>query len=220
MQWCREKYKFICTISSRSKQVTFCSLCCFSLFNEWITPVNLASVSLLMLCSVPFNESSRLGWISFNVFLKSIDITSVSSLIVLIWLFTFCWRHIWLKRKMKQCWEHRRWNIWTINATWLYYEFGKTFSFWSSCRWDLSSPNFFDVRSLWSTSESVTFLYCPQPAISSRIWEIWEFIFKNSLILSSFFDLKSSKTGLIVVICCFRVPFPYRMQRINWIGTS
>jgi hypothetical protein len=37
-----------------------------------------------MLSDAPFDESLKLGWMSFNVFEKSIDITSESSLIVLI----------------------------------------------------------------------------------------------------------------------------------------
>jgi hypothetical protein len=36
------------------------------------------------------------------------------------------------------------------------------------------------------------------------------------LTLSSFFDLNSSKTGLMLANCCFSVPFPFQMP--NWVS--
>lgn len=153
--------------------------------------------------------SLKLGCTSFSVLGKSIDITADSSWTVLIWLLTFCNRKTY---KLNKPWEQNKWNQTSITRmlrlkTLNHYAKG-TFSFWSSWRCDLSSPNFLTVRSHSLTCGS-ELLDWPLPAISAQIRTTCDWISENCLILSCFFDLNSSKIGFMADTCSLRVPLPF-----------
>ena len=192
------------------KDVTFCNLFCFSCCSEWTMPVNLARVSLLMLFDWPFAGSIRLEWMPLTVFKKSKDITTDSSWIILMWLLTFCNRIIcrfskWQKENISRI-DKPALLVQLKSPDWSYQQ---TFSFWSSCWWDLSSPSFLTVKSSSFTCGSKDILDWPFPAISAQIRAICDWVSVKSFTLCSFFDLRSSKIGLTEDICCLRVPFPF-----------
>lgn len=102
----------------------------------------------------------------------------------------------------------------------------KTFSLWSSWRWDLSSFNLIQVKSCSSTCGSIELISRSLlPATSAHISAICVCMSTNSFILSFFFNLKSSKIGLTAESCSLRVPFTFKtktlhlgtwMQRYRW----